>query len=142
LQSSHPYNHENFSFFFTILLLLWSSHVRAEVGETDVIDVIAIKPGGSRAILLLYQARSWDEQSLSLLQRKLAYYFDAISSGALLNERPEVAGKEIRIIVAYRETPSPDALKVLEKAASDMHANNISLKWGTSKQVINLAETP
>jgi len=114
----------------------------AEVGETDVIDAIATKPGGTRAIMLLHQARPWDAESLAMLQRKLSYYSKVISSGSLPTQRPELTGKSFRIIVVYVHTPSPEALEILGKDMGEMEARGVSLKWGTQRQVVELAETP
>lgn len=114
----------------------------AEVGETEVIDAVASKPGMTYAVLILHQARPWNDESLLLLKKKLAFYSESVRSGALLKQRPALEGKSFRIIVLYGEKPSATAEAELKVSKEALSKEQVSLLWGTQRELISLAESP
>ena len=60
----------------------------------------------------------------------------------LIEQSKQNDPKSFRIIVVNVHTPSPEALQILGKAMGEMEARGVSLKWGTQRQVVELAETP
>jgi len=115
-----------------------STIARAEVGETTVIDAIGTKPNSSEAVLLLHQMRPWNKDVLELFVKKLDFYQTVIRSGALEKQRPDLNGKNFRIVVIYAEQPTEDAAQLLTKTQSSMLEQQIILRWGFQKQIPEL----
>ncbi|WP_230969572.1 DUF6572 domain-containing protein [Nitrogeniibacter aestuarii] len=124
------------------LALLVAFPAISEVGETDVIDAIATKPGNHRALLLLHQQRPWSTTSVELLRKKLAFYSAAISTKSLVKQHSQLNEKELRVVVLYSESPTPDAVKLLQTAKTEFQSFGASLVWGTRQQLGELAEKP
>lgn len=114
----------------------------SEVGETNVIDAIASKPDKSRALLLLHQMRPWNIESIELLRKKLAFYATAISTKSLIQQRPQLEGKELRVVVLYSDAPTTEAETFLSNSKAEFMAMGASLVWGPRHQLIELAEKP
>ena len=114
----------------------------SEVGETTVIDAIASKPDKSRALLLLHQMRPWNTESVELLRKKLAFYSTAISTKSLVQQRPKLDGKELRVVVLYNEVPTSEAETLLSSSKAEFQAMGASIVWGLNQQLIELAEKP
>lgn len=124
------------------IVLVASFPAISEVGETNVIDAIATKPDKSRALLLLHQMRPWSSDSVELLRKKLAFYATAISSKSLVQQRPELEGKEFRVVVLYAHTPPNEAEALLSNSKTEFQAIGASLVWGPRQQLLELAEKP
>lgn len=124
------------------LTLLLALPVFSEVGETNVIDAIATKPGSEKALLLLHQLRPWNPESVELLRKKLAFYSEAIKSKALIEQHPQLRGKQVRVVVLCDAAPSTEAQGLLAASKTDFQSLGASLVWGTQKQLIELAEQP
>lgn len=116
--------------------------VHAEVGQTNIIDAIATKPGLDEAILLLHQARPWNEESIELFNKKVAFYALALSSGSLIKQKPELQGKPMRIIVLYSETPPLVVADRLKELKDTFSKTNVSFIWGEQKDIAVLATKP
>jgi hypothetical protein len=110
----------------------------AEVGDTNVIDVIGTKPNSTEAVLLLHQMRPWNADSYGLLKKKLEFYETVILSGALARKRPDTNGKTFRIVVIYVELPPDDALQLLAQTKGRMFDNQIDLRWGLQQEIVKL----
>ena len=114
----------------------------SEVGETDVIDAIASRPDKSRALLLLHQMRPWNAESIELLRKKLGFYSAVISTKSLVQQRPQLKGKELRVVVLYIETPTSEAEALLSSSSTEFQTLGASLVWGGQQQLNELAERP
>jgi homospermidine synthase len=110
----------------------------AEVGDTNVIDVIGTKPNSSEAVLLLHQMRPWNADSYELLKKKLEFYETVIVSGALARQRPDTNGKTFRIVVIYAELPPDDALQLLTQTKGRMFDSQVVLRWGLQQELVKL----
>jgi hypothetical protein len=115
---------------------------QAEVGQTDVIDAIATKPDRTDATLLLFQLRPWNEESITLFNKKVQFYAMAIGSGALSKQRPETVGKSIRIIVLYQEIPPADVEGRLRELKDVFGKSQVVFIWGEQKDLPLLAVKP
>jgi hypothetical protein len=119
-------------------MLLLSIKAIAEVGDTNVIDVIGTKPNSSEAVLLLNQMRPWNVESRNLLAKKLEFYETVIRTGTLAKQRPDTSGKNFRVIVVYADAPPEDALELLSKTKTRMFENQIILRWGRQQDIAKL----
>ncbi|HJV96364.1 MAG TPA: DUF6572 domain-containing protein, partial [Albitalea sp.] len=124
------------------LSLLVASPVCAEVGETNVIDAIATKPESRVAILLLFQARAWNEESIGLFNRKVEFYALAIGSGSLVQQKPELQGKALRIIVIYERTPPAIVETRLRELQESFSKSQVGFVWGEQRDLATLATKP
>lgn len=114
----------------------------SEVGETNVIDAIASKPDKSHALLLLHQMRPWNTESVELLRKKLAFYSAVINTKSLVQQRPQLDGKKLRVVVLYDEVPTSEAETLLSSSKAEFQAMGASIVWGLNNQLIELAEKP
>jgi|GEM_PF-2462845 len=131
-----------FRIFLVLSLLLVSVIADAEIGETDVIDAVATKPDSNIVILLIAQARPWSETTLDLLNKKLSYYKEVIISGEFVKQKPEMANKKPRIIIAYQQMPNADIESILEKLKQEFSEIKIDLYWGTRNDLAKIASKP
>lgn len=116
--------------------------VSSEVGETNVIDAIATKPDKSEAILLLFQARPWNDESIALFNRKVEFYSLAISSGSLLEQKPGLQGKTFRIIVIHQHEPPNSVQERLRELKGAFNKSQVAFVWGKQKDLAALSTEP
>ncbi|MFZ6751325.1 DUF6572 domain-containing protein [Undibacterium sp. Ren11W] len=121
-------------------LLTLSAH--AEVGQTNVIDAIATKPDQQEALLLLHQSRPWNEESIELLNKKIAFYALAISSESLVKQKPELQGKKMKIIVIYTKAPPSIVEDRLNELKSIFYKEHVVFVWGEQKDLATLTTKP
>ena len=124
------------------LALIACIPTQAEIGETNVIDTIAAKPGQKNAVLLLFQARPWTDESINLFDKKVHFYAFAISSNALVEQRPDLKGKSFRIVVVYEARPPASVTKHLEALKDSLAKANIDFVWGEQDSLLDLANKP
>lgn len=139
---NRKYEMKAFRIVLATIALAVSYPAMSEVGETNVIDAIASKPDKSHALLLLHQMRPWDTESVELLRKKLAFYSAAISTKSLVQQRPQLNGKKLRVVVLYDEVPTTEAETLFASSKTEFQAMGASLVWGLGQQLIELAEKP
>lgn len=115
----------------TIMLAIFAIlPAKADVEEQGIIDVIATKPENELALLLLQQQKPWTESLEELLKTKLDFYVAVIRTGALIKQKPDLAGKTFRIAVVYSQEPPQQTLSYLETRKAMLRSRGISLVWG------------
>lgn len=129
-----------FRILLTAVVLAATLPAVAEVGESNIIDAIASKPDKSHALLLLHQMRPWNSETVELLRKKLAFYFTAISTKSLVRQRPQLEGKDLRVVVLYDELPTTEGEALLSNSKTQFKSVGAPLVWGLSQQLIELAE--
>lgn len=126
--------------FCAALFACFSTH--AEVGDTDVIDIVASKPELKRVSLVLFQARPWDDESSGLFDKKVQFYSFAISSKALVQQDPSLKDKPFRIIVIYQEAPPATIAGHLDELKASFAKNDVDFVWGGQDDLLDLAKKP
>ena len=114
----------------------------AEVGQTNVIDAIATKPDKSEAVLLLFQARPWNEESIALFNKKVEFYSLAISSESLVKQKPDLQGKTFRVIVIYQDKPPISVEERLRELKEGFAKSQVAFVWGERKDLATLSTKP
>jgi len=132
--------------FFRLILLCTALSIcvsaNAEIGETDVIDAIATKPEQKNVILLLFQARPWNDESIKLFDKKIQFYALALSSNALVEQDPSLKGKPFRIVVIYNSAPSASITKHFEDLRSSFSKIKVDFVWGKKDDLLTLTDNP
>jgi hypothetical protein len=115
---------------------------QAEIGEADVIDAIATKPERKNVILMLYQARPWNDESIKLFDKKVQFYAFALSSNALVEQDPSLKGKSFRIVAIYNSVPPASITKHFEELRSSFAKAKVDFVWGVQDDLLMLSNKP
>jgi hypothetical protein len=122
--------------------MLATLHAQAEIGETDIIDGIATKAGQQDAILLLFQARPWNDESIKLFDKKVEFYSLAISSNALVDHDPGLKDKSFRIVVVYESMPPGLVVDHFRELKKSFAKAKVVFVWGEQRDLPDLATKP
>jgi hypothetical protein len=76
------------------------------------------------------------------LRKKLGFYSAVIGTKSLVQQRPQLKGKELRVVVLYIDTPTSEAKALLSSSSTEFQTLGASLVWGTQQQLTELAEKP
>lgn len=85
------------------------------VANPATIDLFAFDPKTDRVLLVMNEARPWDESDLRLheLQEKFNAYVSFLLDGEMVTEHPELAGKAARIELHCDAMPNARAIELL-----------------------------
>ena len=80
------------------------------VANPATIDLFAFDPKTDRVLLVMNEARPWDESDLRLheLQEKFNAYVSFLLDGEMVTEHPELAGKAARIEQELLDSDEPN----------------------------------
>jgi len=92
------------------------------VEQEDVIDYISIDRATGDVLLTIADHLPWDDfaQHLTKLEAKVNSYLRFVTSGQLIEARPEAAGRHVIIDLVVKHFPPAEARHLLEAAKSDL----------------------
>jgi hypothetical protein len=85
------------------------------VANPGTIDLFAFDAKAGRVLLVMKEARPWDDSDLRLheLQEKFNAYVSFLLDGEMVTEHPELAGKPARIELHSATMPDARAIELL-----------------------------
>jgi hypothetical protein len=93
--------------------------------NADVVDAIGTETATGIVVLTIIDAWDWTEERTHLLalQTKLNTYFEFVSTGQLVEDYPQAAGRPLRLDVIARFSPPRAAEKFFETVATFAREN-------------------
>ncbi len=100
--------------------------------KTEVVDIVATKPGASNALLLLVDDWEWDDEHghLLALQEKLNTYIAYVEGGQLVRDYPTANGQDVAIQAKFLHLP-PESVQAgfLSQAEQLLVNTGIEFEW-------------
>ena len=103
------------------------------IEQTDVIDFIGTDKQSGRVVLTISDHLPWTPSSehFSLLEQKIGAYLRFVTSGQLVESRPDSEGREIEFRVVAAHEPSAEARQFLEAVRRTLEPKQVLFSFGT-----------
>jgi hypothetical protein len=101
------------------------------IDNPNVIDFVGIDLDTGEVVLTISDHLPWDEEieHFAMLEAKIRGYVAYVSSGQLLEWRPDSTSRRIRIDVVLLHPASPGALQFLTEAQEALDPYGISIRY-------------
>jgi hypothetical protein len=99
--------------------------------NSTTIDAVGTEKDTGTVVLTILDSWNWShvDTHLRALQAKLNTYLDFVSSGQLLREYPQAAGKPARIDILFRCDAPAEADGLLGEARRVVESLGLTLNW-------------
>ncbi len=104
------------------------------VEDGNVVDIVGVTRDGGVVALTIADHLDWEDTTAHLitLQEKLNRYLAFIESGELCKKYPDAETRQVRIDVAFLNTPPAEAVSFLARAGDIIRDAGFDLTWRTS----------
>lgn len=100
------------------------------VGVQNPWVIDAMETSGERVVLKMFESRAWSEEFERMfeLQEKFNAYMAFILDGEMLAEFPDLAGRQVGVVLECKDYPSAGVVDFLQKVREQMLLMDVDLQ--------------
>ena len=101
----------------------------ANILDEKTVDFVVLEKEDATVYLDIVQHLPWNDETYQRLDRKVDNYVRYVTSGTLLKQYPQLAGRAIAIRVVYVEPPGPATVWRLEAVKTRIKPRGLDVTW-------------